>query len=154
ARVNGQGPLTFMLDTRNKVAVVDFNRAKALGLSFGSAIGVTGVGPGRSTGAFVNDATVTVPGLADFSQPVVAALPLAPLAGSLGRSFDGLLGTDFITPFVVEVDYLAHALRLHDPATWSYSGSGESVPIRLDKNGHPVLDASITTVGGETIAGH
>jgi hypothetical protein len=153
ARVNGAGPLTFMLDTRDKSAVVDLDRAKALGLSLGKAIGVTGVGPGHATGALVNAATVSLAGLPGFSQPVLAALPLAPLAGSLGRAFDGLLGTDFITRFVVEVDYLGHELRLHDPATWTYSGPGESIPVRLDANGHPVLDASITTSSGESITG-
>jgi PDZ domain/Aspartyl protease len=152
ATVNGSAPLSFVLDTGDKLAIVDLGRARQLGLALGREARVGGLGSSQLTGYFVTGATVTVPAVPRAAQPVVLALPLAPLASRLGHDFDGLLGADFIRQFVVEIDYAARTVTLHDPAEFHYTGSGEVVSIHFNAAGHPVIQASVTPLGGEPIA--
>jgi len=60
----------------------------------------------------------------------------------LGVKFGGLLGYDFISRFVVDIDYENHLITLHDPRTWKYSGTGMMVPVIFD-NGIPHAYGSI-----------
>jgi len=150
--VNGK-PLSFILDTGDKFAIVDMDRAKALGLSFGSAIKIGGVGSEAVTGAFVRDAAFSVPGLPQFAQPISIAMPLNTMAGKMGHDFDGIIGHDFIAQFVVEIDYRAKEVRLHNKDTFSYSGPGEIIPIEINGNGHAVVDAEVTAAGRPPVKG-
>jgi hypothetical protein len=68
-------------------------------------------------------------------------------------NFDGIIGAEFIKQFVIEVDYPGRVIRLHDKNQFSYSGSGESIPVQLDRQGHPILDAEVTPLAGEPIKG-
>jgi membrane-associated protease RseP (regulator of RpoE activity) len=71
----------------------------------------------------------------------------------LGRRIDGILGGAFIEQFVLELDYQALRITLHDRAKFEYSGPGESVPIEINAAGHPVVKAQVTPAGGQPIAG-
>ena len=145
-KVNGQ-PLTFVLDTGDQYAIVDLDLAKRMNLSLNGEVRVGGAGASVSTGAFVKDATFTLDGLEGFSQPVKMALPLGKtLSPRAGRDFEGIIGEEFIKEFVVEVDYQAQLLRLHDKDKFNYSGPGESIPIKL-MHGHPIIDAEVTPLG-------
>src|ERR1700693_3801156 len=106
-KVNNSRPLSFVLDTGDKLAIIDLARAKELGLNLQGELRAAGAGAERPTGAFVRDSTFTIPGLAGFSQPVNIALPVRNLSSRMGRDFDGILGSDFIKEFVVELDYQA-----------------------------------------------
>src|SRR5262249_41581266 len=53
------------------------------------------------------------------------------LAPFFWRDCAGVLGYDFITRFVDEIDYDHETLVLHDPAGWTYSGSGAVLPFTL-----------------------
>jgi hypothetical protein len=152
-KVNNSAPLSFILDTGDKFAIIDLERARALGLNLQGATQMRGAGAGSSTGAFVKEANFTVAGLSDFSQPVRLALPLRLLAASLGQDFDGIIGSDFIEQFVVEVDYQSRTLKLYDKDKFNYAGSGQVVPIKLNAAGHPVIDAEVTTLGNAPIVG-
>jgi hypothetical protein len=147
-------PLTFIFDTRDTLGIIDIERARSLGLNLGGSVSVVGAGAGSQAGALVSDAGFTLAGLPGVVEPVKVAFPLASLFPALGRSFDGIFGTNFISRFVVEVDYANRRLRLHDRDTWTYAGPGQSVPITLDANGHPTFDGSITTAAGERVAAH
>jgi len=91
-RVNNSRPLSFVLDTGDKYAIIDLARARELGLNLQGEVRAAGAGPERPTGAFVRGAMFTIPGLAGFSQPIDIALPVAHLASRLGQDFDGILG--------------------------------------------------------------
>ena len=80
------------------------------------------------------------------------ALPIRVLAPRLGQDFDGILGSNFIEQFVVEVDYLNRHLKLHDKKSFSYTGPGEIVPIQL-RHGHPILDATVLATANSPIKG-
>ena len=147
-KVNSQ-PLAFVLDTGDKYAIIDLDLAKRMNLNLNGEVRVGGAGAAVNKGAMVSDASFTIDGLPGFSQPVKMALPISAMSSRAGRSFDGLIGEEFIREFVVEVDYLAHVLKLHDKDTFVYSGPGESIPIKL-VNGHPILDAEVTPGGSTT----
>ena len=150
ARVNGSRPLSFVLDTGNRYAIIDLALAREIGLAFGGDLPVRG-GGATITGRFVRDAELSVDGLSHFTQPVALAIPLQDLAGRVGHDFDGILGSEFITQFVVEIDSRAAQIRLHDRDAFRYSGPGRSIPVRIDASGHPILAAAVTPVGGQPI---
>jgi hypothetical protein len=152
-KVNNSRPLSFVLDTGDKFAIIDLDRAKELGLSLQGELRVGGAGSERPTGAFVRDSTFTIPGLAGFSQPVNIALPVRNLGPRLGQDFDGILGSEFIKEFVVELDYQARVLKLHDKDRFSYTGPGESIPIKLNGAGHPIIDGEVTPIGSDPVKG-
>jgi len=155
AKVNNSRPLSFVLDTGATPAIIRLDRAKELDLQLHGKVGTGGAGAGaeRRFGAFVRDATFTIPELAGFSQPVTVALPLMNLAPSFGQEIDGIIGTEFIKSFVVELDYDARLINLHDKDKFTYSGKGESVPIRFNSDGHPTIEAEVTPLGSNPIKG-
>lgn len=145
-KVNSQ-PIEFVLDTGDQYAIVDLDLAKRMNLSLEGNVRVGGAGAATLMGAFVKDATFTLDGLPGFSQPVKMALPLANiLSPRAGRAFQGIIGYEFIREFVVEIDYQARVLKLHDKDKFTYSGPGESIPITI-VHGHPILEAEVTPVG-------
>ena len=152
-RINESRPLSFVFDTGDKVGIVDIGVAKELGLNLHGQIHIGGAGSETLTGSMVEGARWTLPGLDGFSQPIAIAIPLGRLAARFGHDFDGIIGSDFIRRFVVEVDYQAGVIRLHNKDTFSYAGKGEAIPIKLDSQGHPIIEGELTPIGGEPIKG-
>jgi PDZ domain/Aspartyl protease len=157
-KVNNSRPLSFVLDTGDKFAIVNLDRAKEFGLKLQGEVRMGGAGAAEvPSGAFVRDASFTIPGLPGFSQPITLALPIGRLASRFGQDFDGIIGSEFIKEFVVEIDYSAQLIKLHDKNAFIYSGPGESVPVQLNLAGHgaghPIMEAEVTPVGGEPIKG-
>ena len=146
-RINNSDPLWFIFDTGDKVAIVDLERAKSLGLNLQGAVNVGGAGPGTLRGSYVRDASLGVVGLEGNNQPVVMAIPLQSMQSKFGHDIDGIIGADFIKRFVVEVDYPARVLRLHDRDKFEYSGPGETIPTNLNSGGHPIISADVTVAG-------
>jgi hypothetical protein len=149
----GGRPLSFVLDTGDRYAVIDLDRAKELGMSLGREVQAVGAGAQSTTGAFVQDSTFTIPGIPGFYQPLTLALPLKDLSPRLGQNLDGIIGADFIRQFVVELDYQAKVIRLQGKDAFKYSGPGESIPIDLNVAGHPIVEAELTPTGGDPIKG-
>jgi hypothetical protein len=148
-KVNGQ-PITFVLDTGDQVAIVDLDVARQMNLKLNGEVRVGGAGAALSTGAFVASASFTLDGLEGFSQSVRIALPIGKtLSQRAGRPFEGIIGQEFIQEFVVEIDYVARVIKLHDKEKFVYNGPGESVPIKLVR-GHPILEAEVTPAGSTT----
>ena len=151
-RVNDSRPLWFVLDTGDQYAIINLDTAKELGLKLRGQVRVGGAGSQTLTGAFVDDAKFVLQELKGFTQPVTLALPIGHLAPRLGQDFDGIIGSEFISQFVVEIDYQARVLRLHDKNNFKYTGPGEAVPIKF-MGGHPILEAEVTPQGGTPIKG-
>jgi hypothetical protein len=152
-RINDSNPLWFIFDTGDKVAIVDLAKAKSLGLNLHGEVNVGGAGPGTLKGSLVRDATLKVIGAEGAPQPVVMAIPLDNIRSRFGHDVDGIIGADFIKQFVVEVDYPARVLRLHDKEKFEYSGSGEIIPTRLNSAGHPIIAARISVAGRAPLDG-
>ena len=152
-KINNSRPLSFVFDTGDKVGIVDIGRAKELGLDLQGQVRIGGAGSETLLGAFIRGASWKLQGFEDFSQPLVMAIPLGRLAARFGHDFDGIIGSEFIKQFVIEVDYEARVLRLHAKDEFVYSGSGESIPIQFNGQGHPLIDAEVTPRGGQPIKG-
>ena len=144
ATVNGSRPLSFVLDTGANQAIVRSDVAKALNLKLTGSVTSRGAGPGTQSGSLVQGATWSLVGLETTVQPVALALPLTELGPALGTDLDGIIGGEFIKRFVVEIDYPARVVRLHDPASFAYEGRGETLPIEFTAGGHPVVIATVT----------
>jgi hypothetical protein len=152
-RINNSAPLSFILDTGDKVAIVDIGRAKSLGLTLEGSVNVGGAGAGTLKGSMVRNASLSVVGLEGVTQPVVMAIPLDGLAPRFGHDIDGIIGADFIRQFVLEIDYPARLLRFYDKDKFEYSGSGEAIPLTFVYGGYPVISSEILIAGRDPIKG-
>jgi len=152
-QVDSSRPLSFVLDTGDQFAIINLDRAKELGLKLQGVIHMGGAGAAVSTGAFVRDSLFTIPGFPGFSQPLTVALPIGQMAPRFGQDFDGIIGSEFIKQFVLEVDYQAKVIKLHDKDSFNYSGPGESIPITLNPAGHPIIEAEVTPIGSAPVTG-
>ena len=149
--VDKSRPLSFVFDTGAGRGIIDIDRAKELGLNLQGRVRVGGAGAQTQTGAMVQDARWSLVGLESFSQPVSLAIPLGHIAARFGNDFDGIVGSEFIKEFVVEVDYENRLLKLHDKSTFKYTGPGESIPIEFNSQGHPHLEAEITPINSKPV---
>jgi predicted aspartyl protease len=143
--------LDFILDTGAGNTSLDLNTAKRLGVKLGATFSVGGAGPSRVSAARVDDASVSVEG-SSITQPVVSAIDLSRLPRLEGHRIDGILGYDFISRYVVAIDYARHELRIYDQPAFHYDGPGASVPVTLI-NRFPHIDADVRLADGETIRG-
>src|SRR5678815_2433443 len=150
-KVNNSRPLSFVFDTGDKVGIIDIDLAKELGLNLQGQVGVGGAGAGMLNGARVQDAKWSIVGFENFSQPLSLAIPLGNIAARFGHDMDGIIGSDFIRQFVVEVDYEARLLKLHDKSKFKYTGAGESIPIQLNQQGFPIIEGEVTPEGAKPI---
>src|SRR5215510_6755123 len=152
-RINNSAPLSFILDTGDKVAVVDLGKAKSLGLTLEGSVNVGGAGAGTLRGSMVRDASLSVVGLDGITQPVVMAIPLDGLAPRFGHAIDGIIGADFIGQFALEIDYPGRCLRFYDKAKFDYSGPGEAIPLTFVYGGYPVISSEILIAGRQPLKG-
>jgi len=146
ASVNGLPPADFLLDTGASVTVIDSAYAAAHGIKAEGKLQAAGAGAaGGAALGRIDSLRVVGPdgdGVALAGQNV-AVLSLSPyLAPFFFREVSGVLGYDFISRFVLEVDFDRSLLVLHDPGTFVYAGAGKSVPLTLAGN-IPVVKARI-----------
>src|SRR5437016_8843235 len=144
-RVNGSEPLWFVLDTGAAGTVLDASRAKMLGLKVSGGGNIEGAGENTAAAGMAKDVPFNLTGL-DFQAREIAVLPLSNLNHYVGRVVDGILGHNFFSRFVVEIDYAARTLNVYDPKTFQYSGTGDSIPLELKDNA-PSVRARLTLPG-------
>jgi Aspartyl protease len=153
ASLNGCSPLWMILDTGSSYTVIDASVSKLLGLDLlGEGIAY---GPGQGATqkfAFARHTTLTFAG-AELSDQTVATLPLGWFSRELGRRVDGFLGSNIFQTYVVEIDYDEQLLRFYDPASYSYSGSGEHLPLEFVWKNIPSVRAEVLTRDGTAIQG-
>ncbi|HEY3811935.1 MAG TPA: PDZ domain-containing protein [Caulobacteraceae bacterium] len=146
-------PLWFVLDTGDKYAVIDLPTAQKLGVALGDPIPIGGGGDKTVMGALVKGTSFTVPEVGNFSQPLFIAAPLGDLAKISGHEFAGVLGYDFISQFIVEINYASQTVTLHDKDTYHYDRGGESFPITFNTSGHPMVHGEVVDDDGRTATG-
>jgi|GEM_PF-47197 len=151
ARVNGSEPSWFILDTGAAASIIDVRLAERLGLR------VQGKLEGRRSGdrsidvGLVKNVVFGFPGV-EVANQSTGTIQLQSSDALLGRSINGLLGYDFFSRFVIEIDYTATKINLYDPRTYQYRGKGESIPITVEGN-LPYIRAKITLTARDPAQG-
>jgi hypothetical protein len=148
-RVNGSHPLWFILDTgASSGSFLNVKWVKPLGLQLQDKQVVSEPGGDVEMGS-IKGVSLSLSGVDLFNQRLVTA-PLSSLEPYVGRPLDGILGYDFISQFVVEINYADNVINLYDPQTYHYSGSGEIIPVTIEKN-MPFVHLKLMQPGRETV---
>jgi hypothetical protein len=149
-RVNGSEPLWFTLDTGAARSVINLRRARELGLQLSGRGRAQGAG-GTAESARLSGITFSLPGV-EIKNLDVMALALESIEATAGRSMDVIIGAELFARYVVEVDYDSRFIMIYDPQTYSYTGAGESLPLKFAFN-HPYVSGKIALPGMEPIEG-
>jgi hypothetical protein len=146
ASLNGGPVADFLLDTGATYTSIDSVYAARIGLKPEGASLVQGMaGAGSASFAHVkslelhggNGDGVEVDGLR------VAVIDVAAdLEPMLWRETMGLIGSDVIGRFVLEIDYDRQILTLRDPRTFEYRGEGKAIPLAI-VDGIPAIEATL-----------
>lgn len=150
AHLNDSEPLWFLLDTGASMTIIDREVADELGIDLTGQVMGDGVGEKKVAVTFGKDVSFRLHGV-ELGGQTVAVVPVHDIfEARFGRELDGILGYDFISRFVVGIDYLKAKLHLYEREGWKYEGNGTEVPIRIVDT-RAVLDAAITLPGGSSI---
>ncbi len=144
--INGAPPQEFILDTGASTSVLDADYAYGIGLQPEGDASVEGIA-GSGSVRFARVASIALAGpdsadvtLRDFR---VVLLDLAEDGEIvLWRKPMGILGEDFLSRFVVEIDYDKQMVTLMDPARFHYAGRGAGIPFELNGN-CPIVDMTV-----------
>jgi hypothetical protein len=148
ASLNGRPPIGWILDTGADEECINSPRLAEYGLkTYGQTI-TTG-GGGSAEYGYATGATFTLPGI-ELRNQHVAVLDQTGLERALGVPLGGILGYDFISRFVIEIDYDKKLLTLHDPKSWTYGGTGFVVEVTFD-NGIPFTHGTVSVPGKSDI---
>ena len=149
--INGEGPFSFLLDSGAGITVINQSIADSINLDLRGGIEGRGSGEESVQVALASGVDVAVQGVQIFDQ-TLASIPIDNFAPFEGRHMDGIIGSDFFSRFVVNIDYENLTLNVFDPSEYSYSGAGESFPIIFVEN-NPMFDAEFEidnrTYGGK-----
>src|ERR1051325_6826082 len=133
-RVNNSKPLRFIFDTGASASAISSQRAAELGLKMQGQFHGNATG-GKIQGSMTEGVSLSVQG-AEVSNLLIASFPFnAPP----DFEFDGVIGCDFISQFVVEIDYQNKIMNLRNPQTYRYSGRGEVIPLILAAGKTPLV---------------
>jgi hypothetical protein len=147
--VNGKGPVSFLIDTGATRAVMDGERAKALGLDGKGTQVLRGAGAGQLESTTVESPEYTwgplkIPGSA------LSTAPLKALSLREGRAMEGILGYETLGQFTVEFDYAGSAIRLHDPETFQAPPGAVSIPFTLIDT-KPFVEVVVELADGRSV---
>ena len=113
---------TWIIDTGASVTVIDAEYAEELGLE--TAGKMKGYGAGTTVEAtFTELPAFSVEGIM-FDPQNVAVLEIGGLFKRVGLDVVGILGYDFLSRFVVKIDYANKLLSFYDPDVFEYAGGG------------------------------
>lgn len=151
--VNGSAPQWFILDTGcSGASIVARECADRLKLERGAESKVdVGAGSGASVGLSTVTQVLTLETLGEtLSVAEPRVLPLAHVARLEGRRVDGLIGADFLSRHVVEIDYAKRLITVRNNTGLTPPPGATVVPLNLD-TGWPVATGTITTRGGSAV---
>lgn len=151
--VNGSKPGWFILDSGGNSCIIAKPYAGRLGLHPTTGGDAKGAGKGTVPyDRYQERVRFSVGGLPlECPQRHVIGLDFSNQPEVIGTSIDGVLGTDFFSTYVVEIDYSRRVVRAFDPASFHYTGHGESVPMTINENRLPLIDAMLTVNGKDSV---
>ena len=150
-RVGDSRPLNILIDTGAGVSVMNARTVRKLGLAETGQLEARGGGEGSQDMGLVEGVTLTLNALT-LADSTLWSIDLTPLEGLEGRTLDLILGYDFISRAVLELDYAANLVTFHAPESFSYRGPGSRIPFTLQNN-HPHVRAEVLLEGREPAEG-
>lgn len=148
ASIDGGPEQDFLFDTGASITVLDSAFAASHGIATEGRMQAAGAGASGSA-AFARLGTLSVRApdgdgveLHDLKVAVLSVNPM--FAPYFWREMAGIVGYDFISRFVVTIDYDRNVLVLRDPKTFRYSGT--EAPLPMVMNG--VVPALVATLDG------
>jgi len=148
ARINNSPPVWLALDTGANINIINqrvFDRLALLPTGGANLIG----GGGTTKGEFAENATISLPGVEAYKQPI-ASVPLDAMS-LVRREVVGLIGTPFLMNFVVEIDYEHKVLTFHDPKAYNLADEPDAIPME-GRGGWPYVEAEISLNGRDKVA--
>lgn len=97
----------------------------------------------------IDNCFLNLPGV-ELPVNVLPVSPRADFAAQMGIPYQGTLGADFFARVVVVVDYARETVQLYDPAIYTYSGQGKSLPLKFAGN-VPLVHAKFLIPGQRTL---
>jgi Aspartyl protease/PDZ domain len=148
-RINNSRPLNFLLDTAASTDVVNWRVAEELDLPLFAmrTRANVGAGDGVTETAFAPNVHISL-GDTNYQNPRMGVVPLDSISRSFGEPFDGVLGYDLLSRWVVTIDYQQHELVLHSNEAFEYKGSGRIIPLR-PSFGVPIATGTLVLDGKE-----
>jgi len=136
ASIDGGPEHDFLFDTGASVTVLDSTFAAGAGIATEGRMQAAGAGASGSA-AFAKLGSLTVRGpdgdgveLHDLRVAVLSVNPM--FAPYFWREMAGIIGYDFISRFVVTIDYDRSVLVLRDPKTFRFAGSEPPLPMVMN----------------------
>ena len=150
-QVGDSRPLNIIIDTGASVSVMNSRTVRELGLEEVGQLEARGGGDGSQDMGIVEGVTLTLDALT-LADLTLYSIDLTPLEGLEGRTLDLILGYEFISRAVLEIDYDANLVTFHAPENFDYQGLGARIPFTLQNN-HPHVRAEVLLENREAIEG-
>src|SRR5262249_19175069 len=119
-RVEGSGPLSFLLDTGTVGSIVSSRQAEVLHLKTEGKEKAYGVGDDTVYMSIAKDIALETSGVRT-SRETIGVYPFNELDRRMGRRIDGVIGTSIFKDNVVDLDYSSRTISLFDPRRFSDS---------------------------------
>jgi hypothetical protein len=145
-QLNAQPPIWFLMDTGSNYSIINEARMEQFRLRSYGGLKTEG-GANTANGSYVEGVTYRV-GQMEVRNQRAAVLSLAGLEKVFGMPLGGILGYDFISRFVIAIDYGKQTITFY-PANYRYRGRGVAAPFFMQGQ-QPYMKESIT-VKGETM---
>jgi hypothetical protein len=150
--VNRHAPIGFIFDTGDGSEGLNAARLSSLGVASYGATAISGGGQ-QAQSAYARDVTFRFADGVELTNQHAETFDATGLERALGVPNGGILGYDFISRFVVEIDYQKKLMILHNPQTWSYRGTGAIVPATFD-DGIPYVEARLSIPTNSDLPAH
>jgi len=138
--VNGQGPFRFVLDSGAGLSLIEKSVADRLNLHSTGELPAVGTG-GVDIGTFVTADSVNLGG-AILKDVVAGQLDFSGLNQFAQEPIEGILGYDFFSSFIVELDYFDSTITVYDNSASETLMADDTVSIEIETN-HPMISALI-----------
>jgi hypothetical protein len=125
-------PIVLLVDTGAGATFLDSGVAERLGLEVEGRVPTLGVG-GKAQSSFVHVDSLHIGAVSVHDQSWMAS-DFGAVRAWFEHPPSVVLGYDFLSRTVLEVDYTDRAVRFHDPASFEPPEDARALPLRMDAN--------------------
>jgi hypothetical protein len=152
--LDNNGPYWLVLDTGSPAMILDTRVGEELGIPTREGFEAGGAGE-RPFVLAPADSTLdaALPGVKLLAQPAFIGAIDAVVGPFEGRRIDGVLGGyNLFSGHIVEVDYIAQTIGIHERDGYTAPDQGTVVPIAVDE-GHCSIEATSVLLDGDSLTG-